>query len=275
MEINIDYKTFCGLYYKAAEEVADITVAEHIKGHGKLNPYIDVELAKDLGISYGLEKVYNNYDVDNEKHAKVKTFLSKVVRNCVLSELAKESTAVGAKKRPSECMDSMVLAATIGGAYATLGAFSGSIQTSGRFEKKEDLIAKMLSCLKTLSGVDQVILNCWMLYPKGDYIDRVLEELEWENNKRTRNVVSVRWGRAIEMLRKKMEGDRSVYRDIYSSPDMAKAPESAPVQKVQSDVDQNFVRRRQRAAKKSIAGGIDYKGLAMTLATSLPDQPTK
>ncbi len=271
MNIDIDYKTFCDIYYKAAEQVADITIAEHIKNHGQLNPYIDVELVKDLGISYGLEKVYNNYDVDHESNAKVKTFLSTVVRNCVLTELGKESTAVGAKKRPGVCMDSMVLAATIRGSYASLRAFSNTFQTSGRYEKKEDLIANMLECLKKLNGVDQVILNCWMIYPKGEYIDMALEALEWEDNKRTRNVISVRWGRAVEMLRKMMEGARSNYRDIYSSPNVAKTPELTPIPKVSSDVDYNFTRRRQRAAKKSITSRIDYKGLANALTSSLSD----
>ena len=271
MNIELDYKTFCDVYYKAAEQVADITLAEHIKKHGQLNPYIDVELVKDLGISYGLEKVYNNFDVDHESHAKVKTFMSKVVRNCVLTELAKESTAVGAKRRHGKSVDSMVLAANIGGNLTSLQSFSGSFQTSGRYEKKEDVIAKMLECLKKLNGVDQVILNCWMLYPKGEYIGMALEELGWEDNKRTRNVVSVRWGRAIEILRRMMEGARSNYRNIYSIPNVAKTPELTPIPKVSSDVDYNFVRRRQRAAKKNITGRIDYKGLANALTSSLPD----
>lgn len=53
MNIDLDYKTFCDTYYDAAVQVADITIAEHIKSHGQLNPYIDVTLVKDLGISYG------------------------------------------------------------------------------------------------------------------------------------------------------------------------------------------------------------------------------
>lgn len=98
MKIDLDYSSFCDIYYQDAEEVADITIAEHIKKHGQLNPYIDVDVVKDLGISYGLEKVYNTYDVDHESKAGVKTFLSTVVHNCVLTELGKESTAVWAKK---------------------------------------------------------------------------------------------------------------------------------------------------------------------------------
>lgn len=53
MNIDLDYKTFCDTYYDAAVQVADITIAEHIKSHGQLTPYIDVTLVKDLGISYG------------------------------------------------------------------------------------------------------------------------------------------------------------------------------------------------------------------------------
>lgn len=100
MRIDLDYKTFCDTYYDAAVQVADDTIAEHIKSHGQLNQYIDVTLVKDLGISYGLEKVYNTFDVDHESRAKIKTYQSKVVHNCLLTELGKEPTAVGAKKRP-------------------------------------------------------------------------------------------------------------------------------------------------------------------------------
>ena len=205
MNIELDYKSFCDTYYRAAEQVADITIAEHIKKNGQLNPHIDVNLVKDLGISYGLEKVFNTYDVHHKSNAGVKTFLSTVVRNCVLTELGKESTAVGAKKRPSKSMDSMVLAATIRGGYVSMESFSGTFQTSGRFKKKEDLIARMLECLNKLNGVDQVILRCWMAYPKGEYTDMAIEELGWDNDKRTRNVVNVRCNRAMAQLGKIMD----------------------------------------------------------------------
>lgn len=88
-------------------------------------------MVKDLGISYGLEKVYNTFDVDHESRAKIKTYLSKVVHNCLLTELGKEPTAVGAKKRPGKPMDSMVLAATIGGGNASLESFEPSRLLAG------------------------------------------------------------------------------------------------------------------------------------------------
>ena len=270
MNIDLDYKTYCDTYYDAAVQIADITIAEHIKAHGQLNPYIDVTLVKDLGISYGLEKVYNTFDVDHESKAKIKTYMSKVVRNCVLTELGKESTAVGAKKRPGKPMDSMLLAATIRGGNASLESFSGTFKTSGRFQKKEDLIAKMLECLKKLNGIDQVIIGCWMVYPKGEYTEKAIEELGWDDNKRTRNVVNVRCNRAMAMLGKMMCGSRSDYRDIYV-PGAHPVTENTSDQKLQSDKDYNFIRRRQRAARKSITSGIDYHHLAKSLSTSLSD----
>lgn len=167
-------------------------------------------------------------------------------------------------------MDSMLLAATIRGGNASLESFSGTFKTSGRFQKKEDLIAKMLECLLKLNGVDQVILRCWMIYPKREYTDMAIEELGWDNNKRTRNVVNVRCNRAMAMIGKMMGGARADYRDIYM-PRARQNSEQPSKQKVQPDNDYNFVRRRQRAARKSITSGIDYRDLAKSLSKSIPD----
>ena len=185
MNIDLDYKSFCDIYYKAAEQVADITIAKHIEDHGPLNPAIDVELVKDLGVSYGLEKVFSTFDVDHESNAQVTTYMSRVVRNCVLTELS---------------FDRMQNDGTVGG---RLEGFRDYIDSGQKYEKKEELIAQMFQCLKKLSGVDQVILRCWMLYPKMEYTDMVLDEIGWDNTPRKRNVVSVRQGRAVEMLRGK------------------------------------------------------------------------
>ena len=269
MNIDLDYKTFSEAYYDIAVQIADITIAEHIKSHGPLNPYIDVTLVKDLGVSYGLEKVYNTFDVDHESKAHIKTYMWKVVHNCVLTELGKESTAVGAKKRRMGSVDVLQDAGTFGG-RGKFGGFRDYIESGRKYEKKEELIAQMLQCMKKLSGEDQVILRCWMIYPKREYTDRALEELGRENNSRTRNVISVRRDRAIVMLRKMMGGARSDYRDIYV-PTHQNAPSQPAEPNTLSSLDYNFVRRRQRAAKKSITSGIDYRGLAKSLSTSLPD----
>ena len=240
MQINLDYKAFCDAYYNEALKVADITIANFIGKNGELNPAIDVQLVKDLGISYGLEKVYDTYDVEHESKAKIKTYLSTVIHNCVLTELKRESSSLGVKKRPTPPIDVLTLVATIRGGKGTLGRFSDTFQTSGRFEKKEKLIAIMLDCVKRLKSVDQVIIHCWMVFPKSEYTDMALEELGWENNKNTRNLVSARCNRAIEMLRKMM---------------------NLPA----------FARPRQKAANKGITDRIDYDAFAEQLTTSLPD----
>ncbi len=266
MNIELDFKSFCELYYNAAVKTADITIADNIKKNGPLNQYIDIELVKDLGISYALEKVYCKYDVDHESKATIITFLSKVVHNCVLTELGKESTRALAGKRKNI----LGFMKDPGSGFASnSGGFRDYIESGRKFEKKEELIAQMMQCMKKLSAVDQVILKCWMENPKRDYIDIALEELGWENNKNTRNVVGVRRNRAIEMMQKLMGGARSDYRDIYVSPIGEKTPEHTP--KASSDVDQNYMRRYQRAAKKYISGKVDFIRLSQVLTSSLPD----
>ena len=140
------------------------------------------------------------------------------------------------------------------------------LRTPDRFKQKEDLIAEMLDCLKKLNGVDQVILGCWMVYPKGEYTDMAIEELGWDNNKRTRNVVNVRCNRAIAMLGNMM-GD---YRIVYISANCERVRDSSNSgPKVKSALDYNFIRRRQRAAKKAITSRLDSASLAKNLACKL------
>ena len=177
------------------------------------------------------------------------------------------SISTGAGRDPS--FDVLQDAGTFGG-KKKLGAFREYIESGRKYEKKEELIEQMLECMKRLSGEDQVILRCWMIYPKREYTDRALEELGRPNNSRTRNVISVRRDRAIEKLRKMMDGARSDYRDIYV-PSVRNAPSQPSDSGNLSSLDYNFVRRRQRAARKSITSGIDYRDLAKSLSASMSD----
>lgn len=264
MNIELDYKSFCNLYYKAAEKVADITIADHVKKHGAISKYIDVGLVKDLGISYALEKVYCKYDVDHESKAKITTFLSTVVHNCVLTELGKEATSVQAGKRNGGFDFTKDPGSNVG---RGMGGFRDYLESGRKFEKKEDLIKEMLACVKRLSAVDQIILNCWMLYKRSEYTSQAIEALGWEDTPNNRNVVHVRCNRAIEMLQKMMGGARSDYRDIYVSPFGEKTPEPASPAKA----SYNYVRRYQRAAKKAISGKVvDYDRLSEVLTSRLP-----
>ena len=262
MKIDLDFKTFCDLYYEDAKKAAERTIAGQVAKHGKLNAAIDVDLVKDLGVSYGLERVFNTYDVDHESKARIRSYLYVVVHNCVLTELGKESTAVRAKKR-KQTMADFTQDDYAPGRPGTKKGFRDYIEYSGKFERKEELIAKMLECLKKLNGVDQVILDCWMNYPKARYAEEAIYQLGLEDNLRTRNMISVRCFRAIEKLQSMMKGVRTDYRDIY-----------VPLRlDANSDYnsDYNYIRRRKRAATKSIAQGIDYQSLSNVLASYYPE----
>lgn len=254
--MNIDYNSFCNQYYSEAEKVADITITEHIKNHGKLNAAIDVQLVKDLGISYALEKAFATYDPDNEKGASVKTYLSRLVHNFVLNELGKEGTATGAKKRRGTATDDDVDVQKV---------IQSFMRTDNKAETKESLIAEMMKCMKKLSGIDQKIMSCWMSYARNEYAVRAIEELGWEDNEQTRNLVAGRRYHATEQLREMMKKSREVYVGISS--DANKVPKE--VEHVVSNVDYNAIRRRRRAITKSFAGDIDYKSLANNLLSML------
>ncbi|MGM9739202.1 MAG: hypothetical protein ACI3ZP_01235 [Candidatus Cryptobacteroides sp.] len=211
--IGMNYSAFCGLYYAEAERMADMTVAGYVKKHGPLSRHIDTELVKDLGISYALEKVYCEYDGEHESNATIGTFMSKVVHNSVLTEIRREKRAVGEDLRDSSY------------------DFSHDPETDTEREKnylcdyvsasdpkvRERLVSDVLSCVKRLKPIDQVIISCWMSCPKGQYTEMALSELNMEDNVRNRETVQRRCFRAIDSLRKKMEEKRTFgYGEIMS-----------------------------------------------------------
>ncbi len=237
MNTEFDYKSFCETYLEAARQVADITIAEHIRKHGPLNPGIQVDNVKALGVEDGLKKAFDNYDGDHESRATVKTFLSRVVRNCTLSALKREGKEVCTNLPPDFSFES----------------FAETFRTSDQSAKKEELIAKMLDCIKKLNREDQLLFQCWLDNPKG-YIDNVLEELGWDDTPRTRNVVSVRFNRAIARLGKKMDAHRAEYHDVAENP----AREKKEV------LEHNI--KRERTVKAELTSRIDYNRLAEILA---------
>lgn len=273
MNIDMDYRTFCDLYFKEAEEVADITIATHVSKHGPIDTKIDVDLVKDLGVSYALDKVFETYDVDNKNKASVKTFLSVVVRNKVLNELAKARTEAKKKRRTDDPASDLYKSSKPYNYKADEDSYGllDALKIEGKFKKKEELIAAMQSCMTKMDPVDVAIIRIWSNYPRFEYTAAALDELGLDDTPRTRNMVQVRCNRAIDSLGKRMEKYREDYLDVYSTPE--KMPEEktigGPRPKTHSDVDYNFVRRRRRAARKSIASGIDYTNLAATLADML------
>lgn len=257
MKIQQDFKDFYRKYYDTAKKFADITIAEHVKKNGILSPFIDVELVKNLGVCYALEIVYNTYDIDHEKRAKIETYMSGVVRDKVLTELGKEGTSVRAGKRGSNAVEDLK------GKDLCID-FKEYLQDEIKHTKKDELIAEMLRCMKSMDGIDQLILNCWMSYPRSEYTEAAIKELELEDNYNSRNLIQRRLNRAIAKLGKKMEKFRPAFLTINNEQRI-----HSPRNTTQPGTDYNFVRRRRRAARRSIADSIDYAKLEEQLNNHL------
>ena len=263
MVLDIDYKTFCDSYYKEAEAAAEKALAGCTKSG--LSKYVDAELVKDLAVCYALEKVFYKYDVDNEKRGSISAFLSKVVHNTVVTEFGKERTSVKVGKKTS----SDFLYDEEAASYGDVRNLYDAINVEENAEKKEDLIKEMLACVRKLPAVDQVIIISWMSNPKATYTQRAIEELGWEDTVRTRNVVNVRCTRAINTLRKMMEKRREAVLEISIPNKMTDISGVKP--KAHGETDYNYLRRRRRAAVRSITGKVDYKRLAAVLSSALAD----
>lgn len=249
---GMTYDQFCTAYYAKAMNVADITIANQIKKNGKIHPSIDVDNVKTLGVTYALQKAFDTYDVDREKKASLNAYLSTLVHNCVLTELKKESTAVNAKNKWS--LDKLPDVGKLD-MNERGKAFRDYMQYDGRYERKEEVIAKLMKCVKKLNPVDQVIIECWMRNWRT-YTKDALEELGWPEDKG--GVVQTRRNRAMAALKQMMGGQKPDYRDIM-----------APT----THADYNAVRRRRRAAKAQITGRIDYERLGNDLYDMLVEKP--
>lgn len=254
MIVSMTYDEFCRKYYPEADKVAEITIANHIKQHGKINRRIDIDLVKDLGISYALEKVFLKYDVDNEKHASVKTFLSTVVRNCVLTELGKENTSIGGGGNGISPED----LAKSGKEYRV----SDYIKYEERYERKEETLKELMACVKKLSPDDQVIIGYWM-EDKRTYVARALAEFGMEDTKSSRNIIYIRQNRALNLLKAMMGGVKPDYRNMYVHIPRGSAPATPEALNAQ--------RRRQRAAASYITRNVDYNNLVDTFYSRLAE----
>lgn len=160
------FDEFCNKYYLDARRAADVTVANFIMENGQPHRSIDLDLVKDGAMVSALRKAYERFDKGNEKVASIKTFLSTIVRNQVLTGLRNESSAVGANRKRS--------------LYAT--DKKGSAQTDDGLEMAE-IRSQVTESVRRLDPVDQVIINCWM-EDKRSYCDEALSMLGWDEDKR-------------------------------------------------------------------------------------------
>lgn len=255
MNLQITYEEFCKQYYKFARVVANDAITDHVLSHGKIDARLDIDLIKDLAICYALEKVYATYDVDYENHPTVNAYLRKVTYRAVLTQMEKEGVAVKGGKGQS--IDFFIK----GGKEYRVGDY---IKYENRYERKEEALAKLMEYVRKLMPIDQMIIGFWMV-EKRTYVEKVLEELGMEDNKRNRNIIYIRQCKALGLLRQMMGGVKPDYRDIYIHvPGVSRDEKEAA-----AALDSNAVRRRRRTATAYITRNVDLKQAAENIYKEL------
>ena len=270
---NITYREFCSLYYPGAVVALNKIVKDYIEKHGSINRHIDLELVKQLTLSYSLERVYQKHDVEREGAASVKTFLNTVMYNCFRSELQKQWTdvkrnhpeLVKEKDKAEESRKYKSIMPGVKGAGNDCMKWDAHVYlgASNEYERKEEFIEKMMVCITRLNPTDQIILDCWM-YEKRNYVDRALERLGIEITTKSQGMVRRRLDLAKAKLAKMLGGAKPDYRDVYI-PSGAAAKDAIRME----PSDRNLARRRARAIRREMGSQINYYNIAEKLYTSM------
>lgn len=223
MPITLSRNEFITAYYKYAWEVADITIASTEKKNGPINAAIDVESVKAEGVMAGLDKTFEKYDPEHSSGARVKTLLSKIVRNSVLSELGKATTDAKRARliatKPSAKKGEEWKYSCITPGVRQQQSSDGLVEdhrymeSVGWQERKEDLLQLLTRHMKNLPDHDMIILTNW-LQDESTYVEASLDELGKEHTPANANWVYQRKNKAIKALKKIMGGTKPDYRDI-------------------------------------------------------------
>ena len=275
MPVLMPHDEFMTNYFDEAWKIAEITIASLVKKNGPINPAIDVESVKATGAINGLQRTYENFDTQHQSGATVKTLLNKVVHNCVIGELEKQTTRAirdglmnprpSKKKKTKEEEEKELekkcrIFAGVEQRHVSNGPKEAHSyqEVEGWAEQKEKVIAKMTKYMKRLPVNDQVILTHWAEDEKT-YVEKSLAEIGMENTPQTANWVYGRKNKALKALAQMMGGKKPDYRDIYI-PSAGRNTNSAAYS------DRNELRRHQYAAKSQVTRNINYKKTVHQLA---------
>ncbi len=154
---DLTWNEFCELYYETAKKDAKLYLARLIARNGDPDKHVDRDYVVDAAALAALEKTYSHFDAS--RGAKITTYLSRIVHNEVVDELARESKAAA---RQSDIDD----------LRTAVRSYSDDLSP----EAKEELIARLRTAIAKLSPSDQVILNYW-LEDKSNYVARSVETL--------------------------------------------------------------------------------------------------
>ena len=273
MPQEISYHEFCRLYVNDAMSIASLIIKkiDDRKEH-RIHPLIDKDSVKAIAVSYALDKVYKTYDVNHERGASIRTYLSCILHNCIITELKKAWTNVKRNhpelvKRKDPVRESLTEKRVVTGVK---GRGSDLIKPEahtymrfdGVYERKDKVHDAIAECVKKLNPMDQIILNCWQ-HEEKNYVNKALELLGYEITTQSQGMIRARLKRALAMLKKMMGGAKPDYRDIYLSSNK----EAKDAVKMEP-VDRNLERRRARAIKREMGAQINYYGIAEKLYTS-------
>ena len=279
MSVSIPHDEFLATYYDQATRTADITIASIIKKNGHpFEPAIDIESVKVEGALAGLERTFENFDANHESGAQLTTFLSFVVRNCVISELEKaindaiKNGLLPPKKRKTkketdengkEIQKEYHITPGVKLHPNSAGPFEPHqyMEHEGWLERKEEVLKLLGKYMLRLPVNDQVILTHWAQDEKT-YVEESLKELGIEKTPATANWVYGRKNKALKALKMMMGGNKPEYRDIYL-PSAGRNSNSMMIS------DRNALRRHQYAAKAHVTRNINYKETIKLLAEKI------
>ena len=205
MITNLSFEDFCRKCYDFAKKTADTIVADYTLKYDKLPAAIDPDLVKDSAVITALEKAYNTYDPDNKSKASLKTYLSKILKNQIYTEIEKEATATGVKLKYS--LDKgYYYGCSLIQKNDSLGKWTDTISHDVDNENSD----KLFSCIKQLTKEDQIIIGCYLFDPKS-YVESALERLGWDQSKR--GLVITRKRRAVEAIKQMVGNDSATEGD--------------------------------------------------------------
>lgn len=266
---NLTLNQFITVHYNDAVRALNKIVYDYREANKGISSYIDLELVKALTVIYSLEKVYLTYDVEKEGAASIQTYLNKVLYNCFRSELMKQWTQVKRNHPELKKVKDKVRDGMSGHAMITCAKMAGLdgvkreahtyMDAYGMHARKEEVIERLMECIKKLNPADQVILDCWM-HEKRNYVAASLERLGIENTAKSQSMIRQRFDRIKDRLAKMMGGAKPDYRDIYI-PRGEAAKDAIKIE----PVERNAARRRARAVKKEMSVQIDYQKIAEKL----------
>ncbi len=253
MIVSNKFNQFCRSYYDKAKKYADITIASLVSKRGPLNPRLDIESVKQIGIISSLEKAFSTYDANNASNASIDTYLSKLVHNEVLTELGKEQTKLdrfdGIKRRRPAMGTASESSGIMPGAKSS--GDTGVIfepheimDVFGAAKGKEQQIREMIRGLKQLPAIDQIVLTFWMnaedtdrdYYFRGEkprrtYVQRILDCLGLGDD--MTNAMTIRCFKAKKKLAAMLRGIPADYEDVY-------VPGSSELQEVIDNTDSDI-----------------------------------